>query len=394
MKKFLAIGIGVLAFVALAVTAGLLMVSDDTLDAMVRPLPVIGSHAEEIVELKSDITGSMSHLVDDSIYSVKSTWRSITNFSLTDRTQRVVIELEPVRTKKPRTPKPPQAPPVGDRSLNQEKTGPTTDQMEDPAQAPLLAATDAPSAPANPTMDAMEAKAPPMPPAIEPDNKTMVTATSETKTQPPEAPPAPPTPKSPPVEMSTADRPMVKQPEKPKMVASGKAAAMDKKDEEVKTAAVQATPKMAVNPKPMRKPPPPAPKTDGGSAEHKKGLTFYKGIGGVAKNFKTAATWFRQSSAKGNAASQYNLGIMAYLGQGVDQSYEEAAKWFQQAANQDHALAQYNLGFLFYEGKGVEKDDLQAFMWIDRAARLGDEKAIKARDTLEKILPKDILKGR
>ena len=164
-----------------------------------------------------------------------------------------------------------------------------------------------------------------------------------------------------------------------------------KKVEKKQLAAVE--PAQKVTPKPIT-PPPPAPKTDIGAKEHKTGLTYYKGTDGVAKNYKTAAEWFLKSSAKGNAASQYNLGIMSYLGQGMEQSYEQAASWFEQAAKQDHALAQYNLGFLFYEGKGVAKDDLQAFMWIDRAARLGDKKAIKARDTLEQILPKDLLKSK
>ena len=85
---------------------------------------------------------------------------------------------------------------------------------------------------------------------------------------------------------------------------------------------------------------------------------------------------------------------MAYLGQGTEQSYEEAAIWFERAAKQDNTLAQYNLGFLFYEGKGVRKDVLQAFMWIDRAARLGDKKAIKALETLEKLLPKDLIEAK
>ncbi|MBT7250890.1 MAG: sel1 repeat family protein, partial [Rhodospirillaceae bacterium] len=69
-----------------------------------------------------------------------------------------------------------------------------------------------------------------------------------------------------------------------------------------------------------------------------------------------------------------------------------AAKWFRKAGEQDHAAAQYNLGFLFYEGKGVQKDDQEAYHWIDQAARLGDRKAAKARETLEKVLPKEIFK--
>ena len=83
---------------------------------------------------------------------------------------------------------------------------------------------------------------------------------------------------------------------------------------------------------------------------------------------------------------------MSYLGQGVRQDYAISANWFQKAGEQDHAAAQYNLGFLYYEGKGVEKDNLQAFMWIDRSANLGDEKAIRARETLQKALPKKIFK--
>jgi TPR repeat protein len=83
---------------------------------------------------------------------------------------------------------------------------------------------------------------------------------------------------------------------------------------------------------------------------------------------------------------------MNYLGQGVPQDYTQAVTWFEKAREQDHAGAQYNLGFLFYEGKGVKKDDLQAYMWIDRSANLGDDKAIRARDTLQKALPKEIFK--
>lgn len=94
---------------------------------------------------------------------------------------------------------------------------------------------------------------------------------------------------------------------------------------------------------------------DGGDTEHKRGLLYYKGIT-VPKDFRQAGDWFNKAAAKG------------------------------------HAAAQYNLGFLFYEGKGVQKDDQVAYHWIDQAARLGDRKAAKARETLEKVLPKEIFK--
>ena len=132
------------------------------------------------------------------------------------------------------------------------------------------------------------------------------------------------------------------------------------------------------------------PVTDAGAdQDHKRGLLFYKGIG-VDKDFKKAAQWFKRAAKNTHSGAQYNLGIMSYLGQGVPQDYAQAAHWFQKAGEQDHAAAQYNLGFLYYEGKGVEKDDLQAFMWIDRSANLGDDKAKRARETLQKALPREI----
>jgi tetratricopeptide (TPR) repeat protein len=119
--------------------------------------------------------------------------------------------------------------------------------------------------------------------------------------------------------------------------------------------------------------------------DHKRGLRYYK-----LKNFKKATKWFLQAAKKGYASAQYNLGIMSYLGQGIPKDYSQAANWFEKAGNQDHASAQYNLGYIYYEGKGVEKDNLQAYMWIDRSANLGDKKAIKARDSMQIVLPKDI----
>ena len=184
----------------------------------------------------------------------------------------------------------------------------------------------------------------------------------------------------------------VASPPKKNMPSKTEAAHAHKKAFEDKKATI-AHPVKKPTPKP-RPTPPPAEKMDTGTSEHKTGLTFYKGIGGASKSFKTARKWFLLAADKANAAAQYNLGIMAYLGQGTEQSYEEAAIWFERAAKQDNTLAQYNLGFLFYEGKGVRKDVLQAFMWIDRAARLGDKKAIKALETLEKLLPKDLIEAK
>lgn len=341
MKLVLAILFGLFAFITIGVAGFVLIMPDDELAALVHPLPVIGPHSDSIVDIKHDVTDGASYFVDDTLYGLKSTWRGITNFSLMDQTQKVVIELEPVRAKRQATkttrkkaPIAPTAPPPA----------PTIEPVAEPTKAP-----EHPE------------------PATEPSKQTAY--------QQPEQEP-------------------VISVEKKYEPSKAEAAHTPKKAIENKKVVTAHPPKNPVTEsKPIIKPPP-IPKADTGTSEHKTGLTFYKGIGGASKNFKTAREWFLLAADKGNAASQYNLGIMAYLGQGTELSYEEAAIWFERAAKQDNTLAQYNLGFLFYEGKGVVKDDLQAFMWIDRAARLGDKKAIKARASLEKLLPKDLIEAR
>jgi len=212
----------------------------------------------------------------------------------------------------------------------------------------------------------------PPPSPVEPEQRGMSPSTS---------PPPPPLP-------AKAERKTIKPPvmPSPKKIQQAKA-----KPPVTQTAAPRAKPRARAPAKVVKAPKPPAKKDPTADQDHKRGLLFYKGIG-VEKDFKKAALWFKRAAAKNHAGAQYNLGIMSYLGQGVPQDYTQAALWFHKAGEQDHAAAQYNLGFLYFEGKGVEKDSLQAFMWIDRSANLGDEKAIRARETLQKALPKEIFK--
>ena len=53
-----------------------------------------------------------------------------------------------------------------------------------------------------------------------------------------------------------------------------------------------------------------------------------------------------QAAAQGNAAAQFNLGVMYENGQGVRRDDAEAVKWYRQAAAQGLAKAQSNLGVM------------------------------------------------
>ena len=289
MKLVFVTLIGLFLFIFLIVSGYILVTPEDKLSAIVRPLPLVGTHTDKIISIKTDITDIGTYFIDDTLYAVKSTWRGIIGFSLTNRTQKVVIELEPIRIKK-----------LGENS-HQPFTSKVMSSTELKKNKPNLALVENNSLKVTPA---------------HPEDKTPVNFT--TKIQ----------------------------------------------------------------------------QTSPGASEFKTGLKFYKGIGEISKNFKTARQWFLRAAAKDNAAARYHLGIISYLGQGREQSFTDAAKWFEQAAKQENPLAQYNLGLMLYEGKGVVKDYLQAFMWIDRAARLGDKKAIQARPIIEKLLPKNLSLGK
>ncbi len=63
-------------------------------------------------------------------------------------------------------------------------------------------------------------------------------------------------------------------------------------------------------------------------------------------------------------------------------------KEFRVLAEQGDAAAQYNLGLMYSHGRGVPQDDVQAHMWFNLSAAHGMESARTLRDRLaEKMTP-------
>ena len=103
--------------------------------------------------------------------------------------------------------------------------------------------------------------------------------------------------------------------------------------------------------------------------------------------------WWRKAAEQGHATSQFKLGEMYYLGQGVPRDYKEAFKWYRKAAEQGNFDAQIQLGVMYSNGEGVSRDYVLAYMWKnlalshlvigepEDALRKGSRKAL---NTLEK----------
>lgn len=82
------------------------------------------------------------------------------------------------------------------------------------------------------------------------------------------------------------------------------------------------------------------------------------------------------------ALGDYQAGVRAW-GRG---DYAAAAAAFQSAAEAGEPESQYMMGRLYSLGDGVPRDFVQAWLWFDRAARKGHAEAAEARASLDHVL--------
>jgi TPR repeat protein len=130
------------------------------------------------------------------------------------------------------------------------------------------------------------------------------------------------------------------------------------------------------------------------AAQYNLGLIYETGPG-VPQDLAEAVRWYRKAADQGLANAQYNLGYIYAGGQGVPQDYAEAMRWYRKAADQGESRAQYSLGALYAGGHGVPQDYVYAHMWFNLAASRAngdDEKQYSAaRDSLAaRMTPQEI----
>ena len=107
-------------------------------------------------------------------------------------------------------------------------------------------------------------------------------------------------------------------------------------------------------------------------------------------DYATALQEWKPLADEGNAAAQFNLGIMYQNGQGVDSDPRVAMQWYRRAAEQGYAAAiewvrngaeqgyadlQFIIGAMYELGRGIEQNDAKAITWYRRAARQGHKDA-------------------
>lgn len=91
---------------------------------------------------------------------------------------------------------------------------------------------------------------------------------------------------------------------------------------------------------------------------------------------KGAAEAWARAAQRGDAESQYRLGLAYHFADGVPEDQVAASHWFDLAARQQHAGGCNMRGYYFYNGLGGQpKDAVAANDWYRRGAELGDDTA-------------------
>ena len=120
-------------------------------------------------------------------------------------------------------------------------------------------------------------------------------------------------------------------------------------------------------------------------AQSNLGVMYEQGHG-VLQDYAQAVRLYRAAAEQGYARAQGNLGFMYANGQGVLQDFAEAVRWYRLAADQGNSPAQNNLGAMYTNGEGVAQNYLLAHMWANIAAANGSEKAVEARERLDRMM--------
>ena len=138
----------------------------------------------------------------------------------------------------------------------------------------------------------------------------------------------------------------------------------------------------------------PLAKSGNRDAQHLLGLMYYMGRG-VQRDYKQAMAWHRKAARQGKADAQYVVGAMYYTGNSVPQDQKEAVSWFRKAAEQGHAEAQHALGLMYrYHVAGMPQDVVLAYMLWNLASAGGNANATEQRASIARqMTPEQIEEG-
>ena len=111
---------------------------------------------------------------------------------------------------------------------------------------------------------------------------------------------------------------------------------------------------------------------------------YEQGIG-VGKDEKEAVVWYGKAASPGNAAAQFNLGVLYENGRGTKVDFAKANEWYRKASAQGDALAIGNLGMSYVRGQGVKENKVVGVALLLRSATLDPSPQNHAKQNIAAI---------
>jgi hypothetical protein len=120
-------------------------------------------------------------------------------------------------------------------------------------------------------------------------------------------------------------------------------------------------------------------------SQYKLGLNYIYGTD-VPKDPKEAAKWFSLANEQGFLPARRELGILLASGEAGEQDFERAVQYLSDAADELDPSALYHLGIMYEHGIGVPKDLQRAVRMLAYAAEMGYPGADTDAERVDKIL--------
>jgi TPR repeat protein len=85
------------------------------------------------------------------------------------------------------------------------------------------------------------------------------------------------------------------------------------------------------------------------------------------KDYPRAFQEWKAAAEKGDAESQFDLGLLYAQGLGVHRDLTQAERWYRLSATQGNAEAEFALGQIYSRGWGNPRDEADAIRWLQMA---------------------------
>ncbi|MBY0431135.1 MAG: sel1 repeat family protein, partial [Rhodospirillales bacterium] len=124
------------------------------------------------------------------------------------------------------------------------------------------------------------------------------------------------------------------------------------------------------------------------AAQYNMGVIHYNGLG-IERDIPAAIQWFEKAAAGDNVPAMSLLGALYLSGQAGKSDPGRTFRLLLDAAKKGDATAQYNVGSLYASGQGVPVNLVQAWVWVSAAERNGVIEAQELRKTIHARLGED-----